>query len=56
MNNKNVEVIFGSNLKSIKNIYGLEKIGAGHDGLVFKYNDKALKLLKYDIENRQKMI
>lgn len=22
--------------------------------MVFKYNDKALKLLKYDIENRQK--
>lgn len=38
----------------ISNIYELEKLGAGHDGVVFRYNDKALKLLKYDASLRSK--
>lgn len=38
---------------TIPNIYELEKIGAGHDGVVFRYGDFALKLLKYDILERK---
>lgn len=37
----------------IPNIYDLEKIGAGHDGKVYRYGKKALKLLKYDIDIRK---
>lgn len=37
----------------IPNIYSLEKIGAGHDGVVYRYGDLALKLLKYDIAKRK---
>ncbi len=47
------EVIFRSNLQSIPNIYDLPRLGAGHDGRVFKFNNKALKLLKYDISLRK---
>lgn len=37
----------------IPNIFDLPKLGAGHDGIVFRYGDLALKLLKYDIETRK---
>lgn len=46
-------VILRNNLQEISNIYELEKIGAGHDGRVFRLGNKALKLLKYDIEQRK---
>lgn len=46
-------VILRGNLKVIPNVYALEKLGAGHDGLVFRMGDKALKLLKYDVEHRK---
>lgn len=46
-------IILKSNLEEIPNIYDLEKVGSGHDGLVFRYQDKVLKLLKYDIETRK---
>lgn len=46
-------VILKNNLEEIPNIYDLEKIGSGHDGLVFRYQDKVLKLLKYDINTRK---
>ena len=46
-------VIFRSANIKIPNIYELPKIGAGHDGYVFKYEDKAVKLLKYDIDERR---
>lgn len=42
-------VIVHSTLETIPNIFDLKRIGAGHDGVVFQYNDKALKILKYDI-------
>lgn len=46
-------IIFkGSSIK-IDDVFSLEKIGAGHDGYVFRYNDKALKVLKYDILTRK---
>lgn len=32
----------------------LEKIGAGHDGIVYKYGDIAIKILKYDVNFRKK--
>lgn len=46
-------VILQSNHQLIKNIYALNKIGAGHDGIVYRYENKALKLLKHDIITRK---
>lgn len=47
------KVILRSNLKVISGISKLEKVGAGHDGIVFRFNDNALKILKYDINLRR---
>ena len=47
------QVIFRSDLSVVPNIYDLPKLGAGHDGRVFRFNNKALKLLKYDISLRK---
>lgn len=47
-------VILRSNLELIPNIYELKKIGAGHDGEVYKYKTQVLKLLKYDLETRKR--
>lgn len=47
-------IILDSSHEVIPNIYVLEKLGAGHDGIVFRYGDKALKLLKYDVTLRRK--
>ena len=41
---------FASNLKEILNIENLPEIGKGTDGIVYRYNKLALKLLKYDSE------
>lgn len=46
-------VIFRNNLEIVPNIYDLEKVGAGHDGIVFRLGDKVLKVLKYNIEDRK---
>lgn len=46
-------VILRSNLEYIPNVYELPKLGAGHDGEVYKYNNLVLKLLKYDLEVRK---
>lgn len=43
-----------NNKITVSNIYNLEKLGAGIDGIVFRYHDLALKLLKYDISERKK--
>ena len=47
------QVFFRDTDESIDNVFELEKIGAGHDGYVFKYDDKALKVLKYGIDGRK---
>lgn len=47
-------IILDSSHEIVPNIFVLEKIGAGHDGIVFRYGDKALKLLKYDVTLRRK--
>ena len=47
------QVIFAKDLKIIENLHGLKKIGAGHDGIVYQYENKAIKELKYDIEKRK---
>ncbi len=44
---------FYQNSEEIPNIASLERVGAGHDGIVFRYGDKALKVLKYDIRTRR---
>lgn len=51
--NQSKQVVFRSDLSVIPNIYDLPRLGAGHDGRVFRFNDKALKLLKYDISLRK---
>lgn len=47
-------VILRSNLECIPNVYELQKLGAGHDGEVYKYKNFVLKLLKYDLEIRKR--
>lgn len=47
------QVVFRSTLEVIPDINALPKVGAGHDGIVFRLNDKALKILKYDIDLRK---
>ncbi len=47
-------IILDSSHEVIPNIHVLEKLGAGHDGVVFRYGDRALKLLKYDVTLRRK--
>lgn len=49
----NIQVRLPGNRVVINDIKSLEKIGAGHDGIVYKYKDLALKYLKYDIELRK---
>ena len=46
-------IFFRNSLTTIQNIYDLERLGAGHDGFVFRFEDKALKLLKYDFQQRK---
>lgn len=55
MNKKHepITVILKNNLEEIPNIYDLEMVGSGHDGQVFKYQNRVLKLLKYNIETRK---
>ena len=45
--------VFGSSLEVIPDIFSLPRIGAGHDGYVFLFNNKSLKLLKYNITLRK---
>lgn len=52
-NNRKKPVIFNNGNTCIDNIFELEKIGSGHDGIVFRFNNLALKLLKYDITLRK---
>lgn len=56
--NKNVpketlSVTISSNSKKISNVFDLPRIGAGHDGIIFQFNNQALKILKYDIVVRK---
>lgn len=50
---KEKSLLLVNNKLTIPNIFELEKLGAGIDGYVFKYRDLALKLLKYDINERK---
>ena len=53
---KNLEprsVILRSNFEVVPNVYALKRVGAGADGRVFRYGDKVLKILKYDINERK---
>jgi len=49
---ENEILFFLSNGNSI-NISQLPKVGAGHDGKVYKYGDLAIKFLKYNIDYRK---
>lgn len=48
-----MNVLLASNLQEIREVERLERLGSGHDGKVYKYRELALKLLKYDIEQRK---
>lgn len=50
---KELAVTFASNSLTIPNVYALDKVGAGHDGSIFRFNEYALKILKYDISLRK---
>ena len=50
---KELAVTFASNSLTIPNVYVLDKVGAGHDGSIFRFNEYALKILKYDISLRK---
>lgn len=51
---KEFSVTISGTSEIIPNIYELEKIGAGHDGYIYRFHDYALKILKYDIKLRKK--
>lgn len=51
---KPLAVTISGNYETISNVFDLPRIGAGHDGIIFRFNNKALKLLKYDITLRKK--
>ena len=36
---KNKKIVLQSNLENVINTSQLEKVGAGHDGIVFQYNN-----------------
>ena len=38
----------------VSDVYKLQRAGSGHDGIVYKYKDLVLKILKYDAITRQK--
>lgn len=46
-------VLLRNSLELIPNVFQLEKVGAGHDGYLFRYGDKVIKVLKYDISTRK---
>lgn len=48
-----VNYYFASNLKEIPNLENLPVVGKGTDGIVYRYNKLALKLLKYDNKTRE---
>lgn len=54
---KNLEVrkpvVMSSVYKLIHNVHDLKKVGAGHDGVVYRYGDYVVKVLKYDIHERK---
>lgn len=51
--NRKLLVTIAGTSEVIPNVYELERIGAGHDGFIFRFNDRALKILKYDINLRK---
>lgn len=53
MEKKVKQLRFANNLKSIDNLYELKKIGAGHDGIIYEYENQAIKELKYDLDTRK---
>lgn len=51
--NRELSVTIAGTSEVIPNVYELEKIGAGHDDYIFRFNNQALKILKYDINLRK---
>lgn len=47
---KNRAIFFNNGTVEIKDVFKLEKIGAGHDGYVFRFNEYAIKILKNNID------
>lgn len=55
-NNTIKTVYFQNNLTSGISIDGLEKIGSGYDGIVYKYGNLVLKIIKYDMNYRSQKV
>lgn len=43
----------GANFKEIPDVFSLERVGAGHDGFVYRDGDIAYKVLKHGIDGRK---
>ena len=46
-------VVMSNAYKLIPDVAALGKVGAGHDGIVYRYGDYVFKVLKYDIDVRK---
>ncbi len=46
-------VVFRKSGIVIPDVTELEKIGSGHDGIVYRYGNKVVKVLKYDLATRK---
>lgn len=48
------QLFIGGNFKKpIPNVFKLDRVGAGHDGFVYRDGDMAYKVLKHDIDERR---
>ena len=47
------QLYLGNNFKPIPNVFKLDRVGAGHDGFVYRDDDVVYKVLKHDIDERK---
>ena len=47
------QLYLGNNFIPIPNVFKLDRVGAGHDGFVYRDDDVAYKVLKHDIDERK---
>lgn len=47
------QLYLGTNFKPIPNVFKLERVGAGHDGFVYRDGRVVYKVLKHDIDERK---
>ena len=47
------QLYLGNNFKPIPNVFKLDRVGAGHDGFVYRDGEIVYKVLKHDIDERK---